>query len=527
MYDIILRGGSVIDGTGTSARNADVAIADGRIVSVAPFIQEAATTELDVRGRIVCPGFVDIHTHSDLTLLSAPSATSALTQGTTTQVVGNCGLGLVPRTASTDAQAVRASAAYLDLDPDVPTDWTTVAGYLKAVRAARPAVNVLTLVPHGPVRAAAVGFENRPASPRELRHMADLVEQAFQDGAAGLSTGLVYPPQCFAEDEELITLANVAAGHDRIFAWHVRDYADELIPSIEQCLRVARATGVRTQISHLSAVGQRNWSAVAQVLGLVDDGRRAGLDIGIDIYPYVAGSCPLAQTVPSGVQAGGDERLRQQMRDPAVVRNVLEEWSRRPWGWEETIISWIPGGEDSADADLVGCSVVEAALGRRCTPDELALDLLIRYGSAVLIVVFGRSEEVLETVLSHPATVVASDGFALGLVGPTAQGVPHPRSYGCFPRYLSRYGAGDLPDAIRRCTSAPALRVGLKDRGRVEPGFIADLVVLDFDNLQDTASFDQPHQASKGIDHVIVAGCLALEAGRPTGRRDGVVVSVA
>lgn len=524
MFEMILRNGTVVDGTGAPARSADVAIAGGRIVQVAPSIDDPAAATLDVRGRVVCPGFIDIHTHSDLTLLSAPSATSAITQGTTTQVVGNCGLGLVPRGPATDASSVRSSASYLDLDHEVAIGWTSVAGYLDALRAARPAVNVLTLVPHGPVRAAAVGFENRPATGHQLRVLAELVEEGFNDGAVGVSTGLVYPPQCFADERELLALANVASSWDRIFAWHVRDYADELVPSVRQCLRIARDSGVRTQISHLSAVGQRNWGAVRQVLDLVDQARGEGLDVGIDIYPYVAGSCPLSQTVPAQVQAGGDTALRNRMKDPVVVREVREAWARLPWGWEDTIVSWVPEGPSSPDSDLVGSNLAEAATARGCSPEDLAVGLLARHGSSVLVVVFGRSEDDLKTVLAHPATIVASDGFALGSVGPTAQGVPHPRSYGCFPRYLSRYGSRDLPDAIRRCTSAPALRVGLKDRGHVEPGYVADLVVLDADTLEDRATFERPHQPSAGIDHVLVGGKLALEWGKPTGRREGEVL---
>lgn len=523
MTDLLVRGGLVVDGTGAPPRRADVAVDGDRIVAVAPDLPGDARTVVDATGLVVCPGFVDIHTHSDLTLLSAPQAFSALTQGTTTQVVGNCGLGLAPRTATADLDAIRASAAYLDLDPDVAADWTTVGGYLDAMRTARPAVNVLTFVPHGPVRASAVGFDARAATGGEIDAMTGLLDEGLEQGAVGLSTGLVYAPVCFAEEDELVALARTVAAHDRLFAWHVRDYTDHLLESVAQCLHVARATGCRTQVSHLAAVGRRNWGGVERALDMVDEARREGLDVGVDIYPYLAGNAPLAQAVPADLQAGGDEALKERLHNPATVRTLVGEWADRAVGWDETVVSWLP---EPAEAGVVGRRVTEIGADRGESADAVVLDLLRRHGSSALAVYFGRDARDLERVLRHPATVVASDGLALDPAGPTGRGTPHPRCYGCFPRYLSQYGAGDVADAVRRCTSAPAARVGLSDRGRVAVGTVADLVVLDPATLHDTATFANPHQLSTGVRDVVVSGRFAVRDGRLTGTRAGQVVAL-
>ncbi|MDQ6895278.1 MAG: amidohydrolase family protein [Actinomycetota bacterium] len=526
MTDLLIRGGLVVDGTGTPVRRADVAVVADRIVAVAPDLRELADgagTVVEAAGLVVGPGFVDIHTHSDLTLLSSPLAPSALSQGTTTQVVGNCGLGVAPRTSSADLGAIRAAAGYLDLDPDVALDWTTVRGYLARLTAARPALNVLTFVPHGPVRASAVGFDARPSSPAEVDTMVGLVTEGLQDGAVGLSTGLVYAPVCFAEEDELLALGRTVAAADRLFAWHIRDYTDHLLESVAQCLRVARATGCRTQVSHLASVGRRNWGGVQRALEMVDEFRRDGLDVGVDIYPYLAGNAPLAQAIPAELQAGGDEALKERLDDPATVRALFAEWADRAVGWDETVVSWLP---EPADPGVVGRRVTEIAAERGESADAVVLDLLRRHGSSALGVYFGRDARDLQRVLRHPATVVASDGLALDPTGPTGRGTPHPRCYGCFPRYLSEYGRDDLPDAVRRCTSAPAARVGLTDRGRVAAGLVADLVLLDLPTLRDTATFERPHQMSTGVRHVLVSGRFAVHDGRLTGTRAGQVVAL-
>lgn len=500
---MILAGGTLIDGTGAPPRRADVVLRGG-IVDAVVDPGTATGERIDVTGRVVCPGFVDIHTHSDLTLLSNPLAHSKIRQGVTTEVVGNCGLGVAP--SEVDIETLRAAVAYLDLDPTVQFTWRDVAGYLDAVSLARPSVNVAALVGHVPIRAAVLGFEDRPATEAEIARMGELVALAFVAGAVGLSTGLAYPPLRNAGTDELVALGRVVAAHDRVFTWHLRDYGDDLITAAAEAILVARTTGCRTQLSHLCAVGRRNWGGVAEVLRMIDE---SDVDVGVDSYPYLAGNAPLSQLLPAWITDGGPDRIRERLTDPVMRQRIHEAWATNALSWREITVA--------------GVSIADLAADRGISGDDTAIDLIAEHGNAVIMTAGGRSAEDLRTVLTHPASVVASDGLALDPDGPTGTGVPHPRSYGCFPRALT---SGDLtlPEAVRKSTSAPARRVGLTDRGVVAPGMRADLVVLDLDEFADRATFTEPHQFPTGVDLVLVSGTVVVERGRHTGARPGEVL---
>ncbi|WP_433205995.1 N-acyl-D-amino-acid deacylase family protein [Dactylosporangium sp. CS-047395] len=509
---LLLQGGTVLDGTGAPGFAADVLIRDGAVLAIGTGLTGDVVVQAE--SRVVCPGFVDLHTHSDLTLLSAPEARSKVHQGVTTEVVGNCGLGVAPLPPGADVEAIRQAVSYLDLDPAIAFAWRDLPGYLAAVERARPSVNVAALVGHVPLRAAVCGFGDHPAGPDELDRMCGLLADALDAGALGLSTGLVYPPLTYAREDELVALARVVAAAGAVFTWHVRSYDDGLLDSVAQAVRVARATGARTQISHLAAVGRRNWGAVRGALDLVDAANADGCAIGVDIYPYVHGNAPLSQLLPAWALEGGADVWAPKLWEPDVRARVRDAWVDRPTGWDELTVSWTSRG----DADpVVGRTLAD--LGGA----DAALDLLAELGQGAMMTAGGRSEDDLRTVLSHPAAVVASDGLALDPGGITGAGVPHPRSYGCFPRYLDRY-AHDLPDAIRRCTSEPARRIGLPQLGVLRPGAPADIVVFDPDTIADTATFTAPHQLATGIDLVLVGGVPTVVGGTHTGRRAGRVL---
>ncbi|MFD0575619.1 N-acyl-D-amino-acid deacylase family protein [Dactylosporangium darangshiense] len=512
---LLLQGGTVLDGTGAPGVVADVLVRDGVVAAIGPGLR-ADGPVFDATGRVVCPGFVDIHTHSDLTLLSDPRALSKVHQGVTTEVVGNCGLGVAPLPPGADVAAIRQAVSYLDLDldPAVALDWHDLPGYLAAVAAARPSLNVAALVGHVALHAAVCGFDDRPAGSDELDRMCGLLADALDAGALGLSTGLVYAPLTYVREEELTALAGVIAAAGAVFTWHVRSYDDGLLDSVAQALRVARATGCRTQISHLAAVGRRNWGTVRRALDLVEAANADGLRVGVDIYPYLHGNAPLSQLLPAWAQEGGASAWAPRLRDAGVRERIVAGWADRPTGWEEITVSWTSRG----DADpVVGRTVAD--LGGA----GAALDLLAELGAGVMMTAGGRSEDDLRAVLTHPDAVVASDGLALDPGGVTGAGMPHPRSYGCFPRYLERY-ATDLPDAIRRCTSAPASLIGLPDRGVLRTGAPADVVVFDPAAIAGPATFTAPHQLAAGIDLVLVGGAPTVERGAHTGRRAGRVL---
>lgn len=501
MKDLLLAGGTLVDGTGTAPRAADVLVRGDRVAAVLEPGADVPAERVDVSGRVVCPGFVDIHTHSDLTLLSDPLAHSKVRQGVTTEVVGNCGLGVAPVGPKTDLAALRSAVAYLDLDPAVSFTWRSVAEYLDAVAGA--SVHVATLVGHIPIRAAAMGFDDRPATPAELDVMCEVLADALTDGALGLSTGLVYPPLRAARSDELRVLAEVVAGHDAVFAWHLRDYSDDLVASAAEAVRIAELTGCRTQISHLASVGERNWGRVRSVLAM------SAPDLGFDIYPYLAGNAPLSQLLPDRVGVNA-------LADPLVREQVATAWLGNPVPWTEITVA---GGAATA---VLGRTVAELAGGDR-DASTVAMDLIAEHGHNVIMTAGGRNAADLRAVLDHPATVVASDGMALNPDGPTGRGFPHPRSFGTFPRAVTEFGA-DLAAIVHKCTQAPAQRVGLTDRGTVEPGQLADLVVLNMERLADRATFTQPQRFPGGVELVFVAGTMVVAAGEHTGSRPGGVV---
>ncbi|MEU5876431.1 D-aminoacylase [Spirillospora sp. NPDC047279] len=535
MTDLLITGGTVVDGTGAAARRADVAVTGGRIEAVGDLADRPAARTLDASGHVVTPGFVDVHTHSDLTLLSEPRAHSAVRQGVTTVVVGNCGLGVTPVAA--DREALRAAAGYLDLDPAVGWDWSDLPGYLDALDRARPSVNVAALVAHIPLRAAAAGFGDRPAGAAELDRMRGLLADALAAGAAGVSTGLVYAPACYAREEELEALGRTAAAHGRLFSWHVRDYADDLLDSVRQALRVAAATGCRTQISHLVAVGRRNHGKVARALELIDDARGAGLDVAFDVYPYLAGNAPLSQLLPAWAQEGGEGPMRARLAERDVRARVTAEWNDLPSSWDDITVSRVPedpgagGAEEAGGAgNVTGRTIAGIAADAGTDPREVALELTAAYGNGVQMVAGGRSEADLLDALRHPAAVIGSDGQALDPLGPTGHGSPHPRSYGCYPRlfaeYVRRPGGLDLAEAVRKCTSAPAGRAGLADRGVLRPGAVADIAVFDPIRIVDRATFTAPQQYPDGIRAVVVGGRPVVEDGAHSGARPGEILRV-
>ena len=512
--DLVLAGGSVIDGTGAPRRRADVGVAGGRIVAIGALPAEAGTERIDATGRIVAPGWVDLHSHSDVTLLSDGRAVSKIGQGVTTEVNGNCGMGGVPLPPAV-AELTRTANTTIDPDQAVAWDWTDLGGYVEALHDAGLAVNTVSLVGHLPLRIAVAGEAARPLDDGERRALVAAVDACLDDGAAGVSTGLMFPPAMSADRDELVAIGRSVARQDRLFAMHMRNYSDNLLEAVTEALEVARVSGCRLQVSHLAVAGRRNWGKVPRALELIDAACADGVDVGVDIYPYIAGSANLSQLLPGWAQAGGAAAIVERLASAEERRRIREDWRESLFfGWDEIEVSSSePGLEDT-----LGLTVEAVAAAWAMDPNDAALDLIERSDNRVQMVAFGRSEEDLRAVLTHDLTSIGSDGLAMDPAGPSSAGLPHPRSFGCYPRLLGRYVRKDglltLERAIEMSTSRPADRVGLDDRGRIVEGAVADLVVFDPDAIVDAATFVQPTLAPVGMHEVVVAGRRVLANGR-------------
>ncbi|MFN8620017.1 MAG: D-aminoacylase [Chloroflexota bacterium] len=514
--DLLLLGGTLVDGTGASARRADLAIAGDRVVAVAEpgaLAALAARERLEVSGLVVAPGFVDMHGHSDTTLLSDGRGVSKVRQGITTEVSGNCGMSPAPAPPER-RDAVRRAIGIIDLDPAVDWDWTTFAEY-RARLGASIALNVAPLVGHVALRVAVNGDDAGVLDAAGRARLEAAAEAALADGAVGISTGLMYPPAMFADPAELEVLGRVAARHDAVFAAHMRNYGDTLLPAVEEALAVAHATGCRLQVSHLAVAGRRNWGAVRRAIARIDEGRAAGLDIAADIYPYLAGSANLSQLLPNWAQEGGSVAITERLGDRAVRDRIRDEWvPALHLGWDEVFVSLV---DDDLKPLVLGRSIVEAGEALGLPPDEAALELMWRTEDRVQMVAFGRSPDDLLAVLEHPATAIGSDGLALDRDGATGKGRPHPRSYGCYPRLLGRLvrqdGTLTLERAIAMSTSIPAARARLRDRGVLREGAYADVTAFDPATVLDQNSFEEPTVFPSGIVHVLVNGVPVLRDG--------------
>lgn len=517
----VLRGALVFDGTGAPPVQMDVALAGDRIAGVGARLDAGRVPETDLRGLALAPGFVDIHSHTDLQLLVNARAESKVRQGVTTEVTGQDGSSIGPWTD--DAYAEARSNYSERYGADIP--FRDLRGFFAWLDGEGAAVSVASMVGQGTVRGFVVGDDDRPATEDEIRRMTLEVRRALADGACGLSSGLEYTPSAFASTEELIQVAAALAGTGLPYATHMRNEDDRLLAAIEEAIHVGRMAGVAVEISHLKAQGSRNWWKASAALHAIEQARAAGIDAAFDVYPYVAYSTGLANLFPVSARDGGTDAFLARLHD-AEQRSALEPAVRAKIA---QLGSWDAVQVTSTASDALswarGRRLGELASERNVDPFALLVQLVTEDRNRAGMVGFGMSEENVELALAHPLAAVCSDGGAWAPYGPLSAGVPHPRTYGTFPRVLGSYVRGraimPLEIAINRMTAVPARRVRLDDRGVIAPGLRADLVAFDPDRVADRATFEQPHQYPDGIPHVWVGGVAVLRDGEHTGARPG------
>jgi N-acyl-D-amino-acid deacylase len=523
-YDIVITDALVYDGQGGRPLVADIGVVAETIQTVGKAKKSRGKLVIEGKGLAVSPGFIDVHDHTDISLIINPKAESVIHQGITTLVSGNCGGSAFPVPDSIFEEEKENAKTIYGLD----LTWRDMAGFFSRLEEKGIALNYSTLVGHGAVRGAVMGFNDRPPSPEELERMKSLVEEHMRAGAFGLSSGLEYTPGSFARPAELTELCRVVARFKGTYATHMRDEDEGILESLDECIAAARDSGVRLQIAHLKVGGHRNWPKVDAALAKIDQARQQGVDLFCDRYPYIAGSTGLSSYFPLWAREGKTEDFLRRLQDPALdakLRSYLATHEDRLGSWDKVLISDVVLEKNR---HLQGKNILEAARQMGKQPYDFMRDLLIEEKTMVGMISFYGNEDVLKKILAHPLVGVGCDGSAVAPYGVLSAGKPHPRNYGTFPRALGKYVREEklmpLEEMIKKITAIPASRFGFEKRGRLEPGYYADLVVFDPDKIADRATWVDPHQYPVGVEYVIVNGQVVVEHGEHTGRLPGKIL---
>lgn len=526
MLDILFRNGKIFDGSGSPWFMADVGVKNGKISLVRHRIEDEAADTVDLSGKILCPGFVDTHTHSDLLLFAHPEEAEKLHQGITTALLGQDGLSVAPLDDTNKKPMMQRVSGllgtYLETWP-----WNTMEEYLAAVEARSSAVNTAMLVPHGAIRSMAVGWEDRPATSEEISIMKSLLAEGLDQEACGLSTGLIYPPGMYADRRELLELCKTTGEHGGFFVVHMRNEGDYLLDSIREVGEICLEADCPLHISHLKVAGKQNWGRASQALDLIETFREKGLEVTFDQYPYVAGSTMLDALIPPRFHTGGTTHLLEGLKSPSLRQDIRkmqmgttgERWEN--WiascGWNGIMINSVKTENNKFTEGMMISEIAEQT-GR--DPLDVVCDLLIEENNAVTMTQFYGCEDDLKEIMKSPLMMLCSDA----IVG----GRPHPRAFGSTARFLGKYVREEkvipLSEAIRKMTYTPCRKIGLRDRGLIREGMIADITVFNPDSIIDKGTFTDPCQHPVGIEHVTVGGVFALTNGQLTGAMHGKVL---
>ena len=522
MLDTIFEGATIVDGSGRPSYCTDVALVGQRIALIGDLSQRDARIRRSCAGKVLAPGFIDVHSHSDELWLALPRCDGKIAQGVTSEVAGNCGTSVAPlRGVSLERKRKDAARYRLELS------WTSFDEFFSLVEHQGVGLNVASLVGLGTTRGIVAGHSELPLEQGELAAQANLVRSACEQGALGVSSGLIYPPSQYADTQELVAMARAAKeAHSPLYASHVRSEGDELIDAIAEAIAVGTQAEVAVQCSHHKAQRKKNWGKVHQTLAMIARAREGGLPINTDAYPYVASWTELASVLPDDARLGGPTATLARLSDPPTATAIaLKLAMRDPHEWEDVLITSVASEQNER---LAGMRLSQIAAYWGITPQHATIRLLREEQLEVEAVFFTMCEDDVSAVFSADFTCVGSDASVRALQGITAVGVPHPRTFGTFPRVFGRFVRGrktlELEEAVRRMTSLPAQIFGLRDRGNIRLGSYADIVVFDAQSVRDLATYEHPYQLPVGIDQVYVNGTAVFEDGQFTGALPGQVL---
>ena len=521
MYDIIIKNGTVIDGTGKKKFVADLAIQDDRIAFIGDLHNERAKIEINAAGKYITPGFVDVNNHSDTywRIFLDPTLESLLYQGVTTIIGGNCATSLAPLA---NHEVIRSIQKWVDIKK-ISFNWLSMKEFLAEVEQKKLALNFGTLVGHGTLRRGLVGDEVRDISPAEMKSMKKMLTTAMKEGALGFSTGLVYTHAKLASSREIAELAEIVKKYDGVYTTHIRGEGSELLRAVEEAIRIASETGVRLQISHLKAMGKKNWKLMEEALNLIETARTGGLDVHFDVYPYTATGSVLYIILPDWVTEGGRTMMLSRLKDVETRKRVLKEMRQSDFDYSKINISI-----SALDKTLNRKSVIELAGIQSKTVEEVILDILIASDGQVVTTMDVLSEKNVDKGVMNPFSIISSNGSGYSVQHQETGEMVHPRNFGTFPRVLATYvrerSVVGWEEAIAKMSGRPAQKFGLSNRGILTEGNFADVLVFDPEVIQDLATVEDPYQYSQGIEYVFVNGRLTLKNGVITDQRAGEVL---
>ncbi|TAN43674.1 MAG: D-aminoacylase [Nitrospirae bacterium] len=516
MLDYLIKNAVLIDGTGNGPIEANIGIEAETIVFLGNGSPHAKH-EINATGLIACPGFIDTHAHSEFTILADGRAEGKLSQGVTTEINGNCGLSAAPLLG----EAFERRQTDMN-ELDIKERWHTFDEYFGLLTKKGIAINFATLCGHGNIRGSVVGYKNTAADKSSMLKMDELLADAMNSGARGLSTGLIYPPGIFSDTAELVGLAKTAKSRDGIYASHMRSEGDRLIESIEETIAIGRESGIPVHISHIKTAGERNWHKADDAISAIEKAQNSGTRVTCDRYPYIASSTDLDTVLPSWVYEGGYQDELNRLKFPDALKKIKTELANKPDSWEKIFVAT---AVKERNRWMEGESIAAIAAKLEKKPDDTLIEILIDEEVRTSAVFFSMNEDNLRKFLSLPYSMIGSDSSVRSFSGVTSSGKPHPRGFGSFPKIIAQYVRDEklfsLSEAIKKMTSLPARTFRIERRGLLKTGYFADILLFDYKTIRDTATFKNPFSKPEGIEHVFVNGVHALKHGGFTGSRSG------